>query len=117
MCLLKKRLLHLRKNFDLTQTDLANYLHISRSTYINYENGSRYPNVPILIKLSRLYRVPISYLLDDTSLVEENSLQNYQTYTETHRLSYEELLLLTEFRSLDKTSQSHLLHIVDALKK
>lgn len=58
---------NLREDNDLTQTDLANILHISQRAYSHYENGTREIPIPILINLARYYNVSIDYLLGETS--------------------------------------------------
>ncbi len=57
---------NLREDNDLTQTELANILHISQRAYSHYENGTRDIPIPILISLSRHYNVSIDYLLGET---------------------------------------------------
>ena len=58
---------NLREDNDLTQTDLANILHISQRAYSHYENGTREIPIPILINLARYYNVSVDYLLGETS--------------------------------------------------
>ena len=58
---------NLREDNDLTQTDIANILHISQRAYSHYENGTREIPIPILINLARYYNVSIDYLLGETS--------------------------------------------------
>ena len=57
---------NLREDNDLTQTEIANALHISQRAYSHYENGSREIPIPILISLARYYNVSIDYLLGET---------------------------------------------------
>lgn len=58
---------NLREDNDLTQTDIANILHISQRAYSHYENGTREIPIPILINLARYYNVSVDYLLGETS--------------------------------------------------
>ena len=57
---------NLREDNDLTQTEIANALHISQRAYSHYENGSREIPIPILINLARYYNVSVDYLLGET---------------------------------------------------
>ena len=57
---------NLREDNDLTQTEIANILHISQRAYSHYENGTREIPIPILISLARHYKVSIDYLLGET---------------------------------------------------
>ncbi|MCR5632221.1 MAG: helix-turn-helix domain-containing protein [Eubacterium sp.] len=58
---------NLREDNDLTQTDIANILHISQRAYSHYENGTRELPISILIDLARYYDVSIDYLLGETT--------------------------------------------------
>jgi len=62
------RLKSLRIDSDLTQEELANILHINRSTLSNYENIGREPNYTLLIKISDYFNVSIDYLLGKTDI-------------------------------------------------
>lgn len=58
----------LRIDNDLTQKELAEKLHINRSTLSNYENIGREPNYTLLIKISNYFNVSTDYLLDKTDI-------------------------------------------------
>lgn len=62
-----ERIRNLREDHDLTQNDLANYLHISQRAYSRYETGER--NIPIetLTKLADFYHTSIDYLVNRTN--------------------------------------------------
>ena len=60
------RLRDLREDHDMTQTMLAELLHIKQNTYSQYENGQRQLPVEILIQLSSIYETSTDYLLDIT---------------------------------------------------
>lgn len=59
----KQRLRELRKEADLTQEELAKELKYSPSAIANYESGRNTPNLPDLIKLSKIFQVSIEYLV------------------------------------------------------
>lgn len=56
---LSKLLRTCRVGLDLSQQQVADYLHIDRSTYAKYENG-RMPDLKCLLDLAELYRVDVS---------------------------------------------------------
>lgn len=56
----------LRKEFNLTQKDLSDYLNLSTGTISNYENGVHYPDLVTLDKLADLFHVTTDYLLGRT---------------------------------------------------
>ena len=58
-----RRIKDLREDYDWTQQYVADHLHISRSTYSNYENEIRDIPIEILIRLAKLYHVSLDYLV------------------------------------------------------
>lgn len=57
------RIKDLREDRDLTQSEIAAYLHIKQNTYSQYETGQRQLPIEILIALARYYRTSTDYLL------------------------------------------------------
>ena len=60
------RLRDLREDHDLTQTALADRLHIRQNTYSQYENGQRQLPVEVLIQPSKIYKTSTDYILGIT---------------------------------------------------
>ena len=60
------RLKDLREDSDITQKELAEYLHIKQNTYSQYENGQRQLPIEILIALAKYYNVSTDYILGVT---------------------------------------------------
>lgn len=60
------RLRDMREDRDLTQTTVAELLHIRQNTYSQYENGQRQLPVDVLIQLSLIYQTSTDYLLGIT---------------------------------------------------
>ena len=58
-----QRIEDLRVDHDLTQQQVADYLHCQREVYRRYEKGSRQLPVDYLIMLSHLYHVSTDYIL------------------------------------------------------
>ncbi len=63
MEILQNRLTDLRLKEGLLQRDVADALHIHRSTYSYYERGKTNPPLDILIKLADYFGVTTDYLL------------------------------------------------------
>ena len=61
------RLKDVREDRDVTQREIAEYLHIKQNTYSQYETGQRGLPVDILIKLAEYYRTSTDYLLGLTN--------------------------------------------------
>ena len=72
MCLLWgihfMRLKDLREDNDITQKEIADYLHIKQNTYSQYENGQRQIPIGFIIKLSKYYKVSTDYILGLTDV-------------------------------------------------
>lgn len=62
---LKDKLVSLRKAKNLSQATVAESLYISRQAISNWETGTVLPSTENLKCLSRLYQVPVDYLLND----------------------------------------------------
>ncbi|MBR7110990.1 MAG: helix-turn-helix transcriptional regulator [Clostridia bacterium] len=57
------RLKQLRIEKRVTQSDVANYLNVTRQGYANYENEITNPTPAILIRLADYFECSIDYLL------------------------------------------------------
>lgn len=57
-----QRLKDIREDKDLTQTDIANLLHISQSHYSQYELGKRELPMHHFITLAKYYNISLDYL-------------------------------------------------------
>lgn len=57
------RIRELREDKDMSQKELADYLHVSQATYSRYERGELDIPTQILIHLARFHKVSTDYLL------------------------------------------------------
>ena len=57
------RLKDIREDRDITQKEIADYLHIKQNTYSQYESGKRQLPIEVLIALAGYYQVTTDYLL------------------------------------------------------
>lgn len=62
-CNLHNVLKELRKQRNLTQTQVANDLHISQRAYSYYETGDRQPNIDLLMDMAVYFNISIDYLV------------------------------------------------------
>ncbi len=60
------RLKMMREDLDITQKQIADYLHIKQNTYSQYENGQRGIPVETLIKLAKFFSTSTDYILELT---------------------------------------------------
>ncbi|WP_204122289.1 MULTISPECIES: helix-turn-helix domain-containing protein [Levilactobacillus] len=63
------RLKKFRQTQQLTQTALADQLHVSRQTVSSWETGRNQPDIATITQLATLYAVPVDNLLQDTATV------------------------------------------------
>lgn len=61
------RIKDLREDHDLTQKEIAEYLHIKQNTYSQYENGQRQLPIDALIALAKYYHTSTDYILGLTN--------------------------------------------------
>ena len=75
--MLGDQLKKLRKQKGITQKQLADYLHISKSSVGMWEHGQRDPDTAMLMKIADFYGVSVDYLLgrETLSCTQEAVLQ------------------------------------------
>ena len=61
------RIRDLREDNDITQKEIADYLHIKQNTYSQYENGKRQLPIDMLIALAKFYNTSTDYILGLTN--------------------------------------------------
>ena len=91
------RLKELRKEKNLFQKDIADFLGVERTTYVKYESGVSEPNINTLILLADYYDVTVDYLLGKTDKKEKSTdnvdaLANYGI----HPITYKKFRVLGE---------------------
>ena len=63
-----KRLKLLRKNADVTQDELAQYLQVSRSTIAGYETKNRQPDYDKLYMIAQFFHVSTEDLISGSDI-------------------------------------------------
>lgn len=104
-----KNLSVLRQNAKLSQSALSTKISICRSTYCQYEQGERLPDVNALYTLCKFYHVNVDTILNcDVHTV----LQEYFLYQEYTR---QETKLLALYNSLSDFSKGRLVERAEEL--
>lgn len=70
-----ERIRNLREDKDMTQTQIANLLHISQRTYSRYENDERAIPIEILSQLADIHNTSVDYLIGRTNTKKPYSLK------------------------------------------
>lgn len=100
-----ERLISLRKEKGVNQTEIAKGLHISQQSYSQWESGNRSPSQKTLEKLAKFFNVSVSYLLGETSIrnfsglttpKEQSHAPSEQTIAERLKSARKEAGLLQE---------------------
>lgn len=104
-----KRLKLLRKNADVTQDELAQYLQVSRSTIAGYETKNRQPDYDKLYMIAQFFHVSTDYLISgsdirpvevstvDSSMNERMLKYHLRTIYATLSLKSKQDLLMPDF--------------------
>lgn len=103
-----KLLKTLRKQNGLTQQQVADYLHLDRSSYAYYESGRTKINIDILIRLAQFFQVSLAMLVGEelpTQLESGEPEENIETMlindsvTRFSQLTRDEQYLVILYRS------------------
>jgi len=112
----------LRKENGLTQQQVADFLHLDRSTYAYYESGRTKINIDILIRLARFFQVSLASLVGEEVHAEQFSDEtNAETLlvndsvSRFAQLSREEQYLIILYRSGTPEQQQKVLEQTQAL--
>ena len=119
---LADKLKELRKNFCMTQDDIAELLDMSRTTFSKYENGAANPPLSVLRKLSAIYNVPIEYLIHDepsskmilNSGTEDKVPEEESAFQYFSQLTKEERMLILKLRLMKKEKKAELMRKIES---
>lgn len=123
-----------RQNSGLTQQQVADALHIERTTYTYYETGKTLPNVITLKKLAQIYHVSVDDLMPleteeqmdlgdsdfSSTQRDENSPQSTARKISNDKiycLSNDEQSLIINYRILPKEAKQEIIEKIEKLTK
>lgn len=99
-----EHLKHIRKNTELTQKDVADLLHIDRSTYAYYETGKTHPDLDLLCRLAGIFHLTVDemvgYVPPHAGLCDGSEPFEQTIVNRFSRLTKEEQLLVLQFRQM-----------------
>ncbi|CCG53479.1 Probable transcriptional regulator, XRE family [Flavobacterium indicum GPTSA100-9 = DSM 17447] len=93
-----ERITQLRKQFNLSQDELAKKINVSRTIIGNYERNTNTPSIEVLIKIAKTFNVTVDYLIG------EGELSSYDK---------EVMKRIEDIDKLDKNTKEHLYFLVD----
>ncbi len=103
----------LRKETGITQKEVAKTLGISTTCYAGYEQGGHEPSFETLIKLANYFDVSTDYLL---GLAKDDGLPHVRV-TSPEALSFDELELLKNYRTLSYVGKARVTAYVDFMRE
>lgn len=92
------KITELRKQHNLSQTELAKQLGASRTIVGNYERNENTPSIDMILKLAKVFNVSVDYL------VGEGQLANYDK---------EVLKRIEDIEKLDNDTKNKLFFLID----
>jgi len=93
-----ERITQLRRQFNLSQEDLAKKIGVSRTIIGNYERNTNTPSIEVLIKIAKTFNVTVDYIIG------EGELSSYDK---------EVLKRIEDINKLDNDTKEHLFFLVD----
>lgn len=119
-----KRLMNLRKERGLSQTELGTMIDRTKYTISAYERGIAQPTFEVLVELSQVLDVDINYLLGNTDerrpaphMTEE---EQDRLATAEYSLSRDEIRLVDAYRTADDRTRrlvAYALGLAEYMKK
>ena len=95
------RLREVRIMRGLSQSELAEMIHVSREAYTLYELGKRHPSMETLVALSEALNISTDYLLGRT----DRPFPGYE-------MTFEEQNLVERYRELDSRGRNTVLRLM-----
>lgn len=103
-----KKIAELRKEFKISQVELAEKIGVSQQTISKYEQGLREPDIATLLKLSNIFNVSIDFLLENSKRKFSNNLL----------ITDEEKELLSYYAKLSRPNKRWIMgQMIDLIKK
>jgi transcriptional regulator with XRE-family HTH domain len=85
---LNEKLTQLRKEKSLTQMELAEEINVSRQAISKWEIGKTVPSMENLICLSKLYDVPLDYLINERDKQKTDGASTKENVKQIRHLRY-----------------------------
>ncbi len=92
------KIIQLRKDNNLSQSQLANKIGVSRTIVGNYERGTNSPSVEILLKIANTFNVSVDFIIG------ESNLSSYDK---------EILKRIEDIEKLDEETKKNLFFLID----
>ena len=92
------KIIQLRKELNLSQSQLAQKIGVSRTIVGNYERNSNSPSIEILLKMAKVFNVSVDFIIG------ESQLSSYDK---------EILKRIEDIEKLDEETKKNLFFLID----
>ena len=96
------KIITLRKKFNISQSELAKRVDVSRTIIGNYERNENTPSIDILLKIAKEFNVSVDYLIG------EGELSSYDK---------EVLKRINDIEHLPEEDKQHVFYLIDNVVK
>lgn len=113
-----KALKQLRKERGLTQAEVADALHLNRSTYTKYETGSNAPSAEQIKNISKIFRVTTDDILKPQPQEKVKLVIPVKSVIKSYKvrvLDEKTIEIAKQFQQLDKIQQIAIEQIIKGL--
>jgi transcriptional regulator with XRE-family HTH domain len=91
-------IMQLRKQHNLSQSQLAEKINVSRTIIGNYERNTNMPSIEVIVKMAKTFNVTVDYMIGEGE---------FSTYDK------EIIKRIEDIDQLDEETKKHLLFLVD----
>jgi transcriptional regulator with XRE-family HTH domain len=110
-----KRLKKLRKEKELTQNDISNFLGLTSYTTISkWEKGVNDPPIELCVKLAEFFKVSLNYLVGESNQRQEDSELEKVPVTV---FTQSDVTLIQRFHTMSFIGQKMILDMMDSIEK
>ena len=110
-----KRLKKLRKEKELTQNDISNFLGLASYTTISkWEKGINDPPMELCVKLAEFFKVSLNYLVGESNQRQEDSELEKVPVTVFTQF---DVTLIRKFHAMSSIGQKMILDMMDSIEK
>lgn len=93
-----EQIIQLRKQLNLSQSELAEKAEVSRTIIGNYERNTNTPSIEILLKIAKVFNVSVDFLIG------EGQLSNFDK---------DVLKRIEDIEKMDSNTKQHLFFLID----
>lgn len=91
-------IIQLRKQHNLSQSELADKINVSRTIIGNYERNANMPSIEVIVKMAKVFNVTVDYMIGEGE---------FSTYDK------EIIKRIEDIDQLDEDTKKHLFFLVD----